>query len=309
MRASVIITTYNYAAYIVRAIDSVLTQEGLKTRPEIIVVDDGSTDDTAAHVAPYVANSQVLYIWQPNSGKAAATRLGIEKANGDVLFTLDADDYFLPGKIAATLAVFETYPDVVHVASPALYCYSNGTSPDCEENIPKHLIGRELKGEATLQYFMYHKVLYGGGSTFAARTIFLKQMPFPDAVDMYTDEWLVIQALVNGNSYFLPDCLSVWQIHGKNYSGRPNHAGDLKAKQERLAASSQAIVSELINGFYPHWLKRVYTLKHEVRLLAWKEENGSKLATDRLRFLGNCIWNLYPLKWWWVYRIPLRVLK
>lgn len=103
---SVVIPVYNGAAYIAAAIDSVLAQQGCGV--ELIVVDDGSGDGTAEAIAPY--QSQVIYLYQPNQGVSVARNLGIRQAQGEFVAFLDADDYFLPGKLAAQLALFRRQP-------------------------------------------------------------------------------------------------------------------------------------------------------------------------------------------------------
>lgn len=310
MKASVIITTYNYAAYIEQAITSVLAQAYTGGNIEVWVIDDGSTDDTAARVAPYVAAGQVQYIWQPNAGKAAATKLGIEKATGDVLFTLDADDYFLPGKIAHTVAILEQYPKVVHVASPACIRWTNNPQKEVAEAIPSGWLDKSLPGMDLLKSFYNTNKLFGGGSTFSCRMQVAKAIYWTPAIDMYTDEWLVIQALLQGDSYFLPAPLSIWQIHEHNYSVQRLDQAALQQKHRRLQASSATILSLLNQGCYPSWLRKVYGLKHFVRVMGWKEKEGTKTWLDRLNFCRHCLLQgYYPLWWWWIYRIPLRMLK
>src|SRR4051794_6318672 len=81
---TVLITAYNYGAYVGRAIDSALGQEYPVESLDIVVVDDGSTDDTADVVRRY-ADRGVRYVWQPNSGVMAATARGIEEARGQFI--------------------------------------------------------------------------------------------------------------------------------------------------------------------------------------------------------------------------------
>jgi len=105
---SVVIPAYNAESTIERAIDSVLAQ----TMPaaEIIVVDDGSSDQLAAVVSRYV--SPVRLIQQTNSQAAAARNRGIEAASGEFVGFLDADDYWEPQKLQRQLAVIERHPEV-----------------------------------------------------------------------------------------------------------------------------------------------------------------------------------------------------
>jgi glycosyltransferase involved in cell wall biosynthesis len=97
MRFSIIIPTFNRAHLAGQAIESALSQT--YGGSEIIVVDDGSTDETGAAVAKY--GEAVRYLRQENSGKAAALNLGMKSATGDVFVVLDDDDVFPPTAIAA----------------------------------------------------------------------------------------------------------------------------------------------------------------------------------------------------------------
>jgi glycosyltransferase involved in cell wall biosynthesis len=89
---SVVIPSYNAGTLLRETLDSVLSQS--YPAHEIIVVDDGSTDDTAALVRDY--GHAVRYIWQENQGQAVARNTGIAAATGDWIALLDSDDVFLP---------------------------------------------------------------------------------------------------------------------------------------------------------------------------------------------------------------------
>lgn len=105
---SVIIPTYNHARFVVQAVQSVLAQ----TYPhvEVIVVDDGSTDETAQVLEPFAGRIKVVK--QANGGVAAARNHGFTFAQGHYLTFLDADDLFLPEKLARDVALLEADPAV-----------------------------------------------------------------------------------------------------------------------------------------------------------------------------------------------------
>jgi len=107
---SVVIPTYNRARMIGAAVDSVLNQA--RDDDEIIVVDDGSTDNTSEVVAGY--GDRLVYIKQPNAGAGMARNRGIAAARHDLIAFLDSDDEFLPGKMDLQGALMDARPDVVY---------------------------------------------------------------------------------------------------------------------------------------------------------------------------------------------------
>lgn len=118
---SIIIPTYNYGTYLPTAIQSCLNQ----TYPsiEIIVVDDGSTDDTKDVVKEF--NDRVIYIYQENSGVSAARNKGLELATGDYLAFLDSDDYLTNDSIEIKVDILKKYPDI-GIAFSSTYSKTTG---------------------------------------------------------------------------------------------------------------------------------------------------------------------------------------
>lgn len=102
-KVSVVIPTYNYAQYIKEAIDSVLAQTHKDCK--IIVIDDGSTDDTRGVVSQ--CGPDVKYIYQKNQGLSAARNTGIRNSNGEYIAILDSDDIWLPSKLEKQIKLFE----------------------------------------------------------------------------------------------------------------------------------------------------------------------------------------------------------
>lgn len=108
---SVIIPVYNGAAFVATAIESVLCQD---YQPfEIIVVDDGSTDDTAAVVSQF--GDSVRYLYQTNSGPAAARNTGINAATGELIAFLDHDDFWTPDKLSVQARYLQCHPEAGYV--------------------------------------------------------------------------------------------------------------------------------------------------------------------------------------------------
>jgi len=112
-KESVIIPTYNRAYILREAIDSVLSQ---KYRDfELLVVDDGSTDETKEVVLSYLPH--LIYIYQEHKGASAARNKGIEYARGSCLTFLDSDDRWLPDKLHLQMELMENCPE-------ACICYT-----------------------------------------------------------------------------------------------------------------------------------------------------------------------------------------
>lgn len=115
LKASFVTTVFNGSEYIERAVLSGLQQ----TMPivDYVIVDDGSTDDTLEKLeALSAADSRIRLVAAGRVGRQAALNIGIKEVSGDIVFIQDADDYSLPGRVAACLAVFEAADDVGIVA-------------------------------------------------------------------------------------------------------------------------------------------------------------------------------------------------
>lgn len=117
---SVIIPAYNSECYLAEAIDSVISQD---YRPiEIIVIDDGSTDGTAAIANSY--GNSIRYIFQDNSGTSVARNHGVAVAQGDLLAFLDADDLWATGKLTQQVKAFQENPELELVFGHVQQFYS-----------------------------------------------------------------------------------------------------------------------------------------------------------------------------------------
>lgn len=115
-RASIVITAFNYGNYVGDAINSCLQQ----TYPdiEIIVVDDGSTDDTRSVCESF--GDRIVYIYQQNRGVSAARNTGLKDISGEFVTFLDADDMLPPGSISARADIFAKDPTLVMVRGEAV---------------------------------------------------------------------------------------------------------------------------------------------------------------------------------------------
>ncbi len=118
---SVIIPCYNQGRYLGEAIQSVRTQDCPNC--EIIVVDDGSTDETSAVAASFAG---VICLRQQQQGAGAARNAGFHHSRGDYIVFLDADDRLLPQALAAGTGFLDAHPDALFVYGPYVYIDENG---------------------------------------------------------------------------------------------------------------------------------------------------------------------------------------
>lgn len=132
---SVVIPAYNAAWCVARAIDSVLAQTFQDF--ELIVVNDGSTDDTARVLAGY--GDALKVITQANGGLSQARNTGIGAARGRYVAFLDADDGWLPEKLARQVALMEAHPDLAFCSTAARLVGPDGTALGEWRHRPSHL--------------------------------------------------------------------------------------------------------------------------------------------------------------------------
>jgi glycosyltransferase involved in cell wall biosynthesis len=121
---SVVIATYNMARYLPLAVKSALGQTYKSI--EVLVVDDGSTDDTAGAIAPFLADHRVRYCIQENKGQAAAKNHGVQKSRGEYIAFLDADDMWAPEKLELQIPVLSRSKNLGVVYSRFAYIDENG---------------------------------------------------------------------------------------------------------------------------------------------------------------------------------------
>ena len=107
---SVIIPCYNAGKFIARTIRSVTGQS--YTNWELIIIDDGSGDDSAAIIRPFLDNPKIRYIYQENAGVSNARNHGLAEATGDFICFLDADDLFLPENLLKKAEVLRNKPEI-----------------------------------------------------------------------------------------------------------------------------------------------------------------------------------------------------
>jgi len=135
---SVVITSYNHGRFLAEAIETVRAQTRRAT--EVIVVDDGSTDNTHAVASRY---DDIIYLWQENSGLAAARNAGLRSSTSDCIVFLDADDRLRPNALESGLQCLRTHPNSFFTIGGYRTISADGT-PVREFDPPKELTYESL---------------------------------------------------------------------------------------------------------------------------------------------------------------------
>ena len=130
---SIIMPVYNGANYVNRAINSVLSQT--YSNYELIIVDDGSTDESQKVISPFLKSKKIKYIYQANAGVATARNTGIAASEGKFFALLDQDDIWLPHKLLLQVQFMANNPDV-GLLHTAIQCINdNDELMSCENMI------------------------------------------------------------------------------------------------------------------------------------------------------------------------------
>ena len=215
MKVSVLITNYNYARYVAVAIESVLAQ----TRPadEVIVVDDGSHDDSRAVLEAFSEKhpGRVDVVFQPNSGQAAAMNAGMSRCTGDVICLLDADDVWDREKLKQVGLAFEAAPSasmVMHRLRGIDIHGGGRTDVNVEDTL-------HIEGDlAPLMLSTGGAWVFGATSSLSLRRQVLERiMPIPaENWRLCADGAIAYAAVFLGPVVSLDVVLGSYRIHGAN---------------------------------------------------------------------------------------------
>jgi glycosyltransferase involved in cell wall biosynthesis len=191
VRISVVITCYNEKDYIGDAIESVVKQTCYDLICEIIVVDDGSEDNSAEVIRRWEEKCDKLqYVYQENQGLPVARNTGIELSSGEFIALQDGDDIWLPDRLERQLSVVEEHPDVGLVYSDA-YSFGDGRRDTRERGYCNRY---KYSDDNVLQRFFVHGGPILPSTTLISRDCFGTVGRFDPALRnaQDTDMWLRI---------------------------------------------------------------------------------------------------------------------
>lgn len=258
---SVIIPTYNASSTIVRTLESVRKQ----TYPgkfEIIVINDGSTDNSLQVINNYIAqnnNLNIKIIDKPNGGVSTARNAGMRMATGQYIALLDADDEWMPDKIERQMGIFERYPDIDFL----------GTNRN-DEFFKKILWKRFQLLTKISPRFLLVKFIFVV-PTIVFKAALLKDIGYFDETQKYAEEGNYFIRIANKyNCYLLNESLVITG-GGKAHFGVSGLSGNIKEMEKgELKNLRYARSLNVINGLEYHLLKVFSILKYIRRVLIVK---------------------------------------
>ena len=281
-RITALINTHNYGRFVGEAIESVLGQDVAPGEMEVLVVDDGSTDDTTAQVAKF--GERVRYIRKENGGQASALNVGFPEARGEIVATLDGDDLWLPGKVRRVLEEFERHPEAGMVYHPMEHWdvqrsvkEKDMNFPAVSGNVPELPNGLLRYGDLSTSGLAFRK------------TALAKLLPIPERLKILADSYLGYLIIFVAPVAAIREHLTRYRIHGGNLF---SHSGEDEARLRQRLACWSAAVEEIKSWLARHgWdLQRAdiaaYMRRYE--LVAWRfrfdlKPPGRKEFYDYLR--------------------------
>ncbi|WP_374415482.1 glycosyltransferase family A protein [Ectopseudomonas oleovorans] len=217
---SVVIPAYNYAAVLPRAIESVLAQAESAGSVELLVVDDGSTDDTAATLellqTRYPRRFRVLQ--KSNGGASSARNVGIREAAGDYLLFLDADDELAPGALQALEEHLSTHPDTRLVIGGHIAVWPDGKR---REHLPESL--PEDPVQRLRAYLLEKRLALSNGACVMHREVF-ERGAYPEQFRSAEDIPVFAQAVANYSCSLIARPLALIHKHDDSLRHQFSHA-------------------------------------------------------------------------------------
>jgi hypothetical protein len=274
---SVVINNFEYEQYVGHAIESALTQ---RPRPEVVVVDDGSSDGSRAVISSF--GRRVKTVFQENSGQAAAFNSGFAAATGDVIVFLDADDMLTPG---AVRAIRETFVDsaVAKLHWPlweidAVGRPTGGLRP--EALMPEG----DLHDRVAELGPLAHSNPPTSGNAFSRRVL-ERILPMPvEEYRLCADAYLVMLASIYGPVRRSLVPLSLWRRHGEN-----RFNGTRETVSERVAADL-----ERYDALAASLAVHLDAQGGRVDPLVWRRRNVGYRRLERIRSTLDAIERFVP---------------
>lgn len=266
LTASIVISNYNYGRFLRAALDSALAQT--YTPVEVVVVDDGSTDNSREIIAGY--GDRITAILKQNGGLGSALNAGLRASKGDVVFFLDSDDTLLPPAVESVIHAWRK--GVAHIYFPLAAIDANGRRLG-------RLVGGNALPDRALGPFGVSSPMSGNAFSRAALD---KVTPIPeDDCGIAADNYLTETTSLLGEVRCLADPLGEYRTHGNSLtcvdSGltqvRRFIKRDLRTHEtmSRLAPEKVGSLEEWLGRYPQHWVRRITSIRESPNDHPWPD--------------------------------------
>lgn len=226
---SILTASYNYENYIKETIESVLSQT--YTNWEMIIVDDGSKDNSVEVIKSYCAEDSRIKLFQHeggiNKGLAETVKFGISKAQGEWIAFLESDDKFMPECLEEKVKIIKENPDVKFIFSDLETFGSENTNFD--KSSAYLLIKKKLASKKPLMDLSLELLKQNLICTFSIVMVkknLIEECNFNTPVNALLDLWLWTQVAQKTKFYYLNKPLTMWRIHNQSFIN--NYKGDME---------------------------------------------------------------------------------
>lgn len=261
---SVVTATYNMGQYLRGAIDSVLTQDWPAV--EVILVDDGSTDNTAQALEAYADEPRVTVIRQVNAGQTKAKNAGLRAARGEFVGFCDADNVWLPGKLRRQVSVLQANPSAGVVYGDVTLIGPAG------ESLPTPRVTR-WGGRITGRLLADNFVTFN--TTLAPRRVLEEFGGFDESLRMAIDYDLWLRVSTKYEFLYLPETFVQYRIWGGQMSHRTGERLDsyFRLLERFLERYPDSVSRADVAGAYAHTYvtRAIWRAREGDRAAAWRD--------------------------------------
>jgi glycosyltransferase involved in cell wall biosynthesis len=249
---TVLVDTYNHQLFIADAINSILNQNFPASETEILVVDDGSTDNTPEIVRKFAPRVRLLR--KANGGQASAFNAGIPEARGEIVAFLDGDDWWAPGKLTAVSEAFAADPDIGLIGHGVTEVHQDGRQ---RTEMPREVSRFRITSIEEAKTFRMQRGFLGT-SRMAYRSEILRRIGcVPEELKFEADEYLFTLAALLADVMILKESFTFYRLHDRNlFQLTSGDKQAIRRKQQVLVALVQSLQEKLKQNGVPFEIAR-----------------------------------------------------
>ena len=287
---SIVVPAYNHARYLVEAIESIRAQD--YPHIELIVIDDGSTDDTVSVLEKY--GQTIRWVTQKNAGQSATLTRGWAMSSGSILAYLSADDALLPGAVSRSVEELRRHPEAA-----LTYCDYELISPD---SVP---IRRVRAPETSWPDMVARVVCAPGPGAFFRRSAYEKAGPWDAAIRKVADYDFFLRLRREGEFHHIPEVLAQFRVHPgsqsyavtdekgaeellaivENYFKSDRLPPEVKSRQAEALGRAQLLAAR------GHMRAGRFRRAMALLRMAWTTDRRGMLSVEGGRILFNALFN------------------